>query len=79
MPTCDPQASPAATGCAPHGLHFTGNAAMNLPWTHARLPALTLPAGKSDEGLPLGLQLAGRRGADEKLVACALQLEPHLP
>ena len=71
----DAWASPAATGGAPQGLQSTGDAAMNLPWTHARLPAITLPAGSSHEGLPLGLQLAARRGADESLVAWAQQLE----
>lgn len=71
-------ASPAATGGAPRGLQSTGDAAMNLPWTHARLPALTLPAGKSQDGLPLGLQLVARGGADESLVAWAEQIEPLL-
>ncbi len=74
----DAWASPAATGGAPQGLQSTGDAAMNLPWTHARLPVVTLPAGRSDDGLPLGLQLAARGGADERLVALARQLEPLL-
>ena len=74
----DAWASPAATGGAPEGLQSTGDAAMNLPWTHARLPALTLPSGSSDDGLPLGLQLVARGGADEKLVAWAQRLEPLL-
>lgn len=62
---------PAACGPAPAGLHATGDPAMNLPWTHAGLPALTLPAGAADNGLPLGLQLVGRFGADEALLAWA--------
>ncbi len=74
----DAWASPAATGGAPQGLQSTGDAAMNLPWTHARLPALTLPAGRSDDGLPLGLQLTARGMADETLVALARQVEPLL-
>ncbi len=74
----DAWACPAATGGAPQGLQSTGDAAMNLPWTHARLPAVSLPAGNSPDGLPLGLQLAARRGTDERLVAWAQQLEPLL-
>ncbi len=74
----DVWASPAATGAAPEGLQSTGDASMNLPWTHARLPALTLPAGRSGSGLPLGLQLVARGGADEKLVAWAQRLEALL-
>src|SRR5579859_1387464 len=36
--------SPAALGPAPAGLAATGSPAMNLPWTHAGLPAIGLPA-----------------------------------
>jgi len=60
---------PAATGPAPAGLEYTGDPNMNLPWTHAGLPAVTLPAGRAANGLPLGMQLAARFGADEELLA----------
>ncbi len=69
--------SPPATGPAPIGLDATGNPIMNLPWTHAGTPTLTLPAGRSD-GVPLGVQLSGRFGADETLLAQAAQLQPLL-
>ena len=42
---------------------------MNLPWTHAGLPATALPAGRTMNGLPLGLQVAGAFMADEQLVS----------
>jgi Asp-tRNA(Asn)/Glu-tRNA(Gln) amidotransferase A subunit family amidase len=64
-------ASPAATGVAPFGLHQTGDAGMNGVWTHAHMPALTLPARRSGDGLPLGLQLCARVGDDERLLAWA--------
>ena len=64
-------AGPAAPGVAPEGLHATGDPNMNLPWTHAGLPAVTVPAGTGAHGLPLGLQLAARFGADESLLAWA--------
>jgi Asp-tRNA(Asn)/Glu-tRNA(Gln) amidotransferase A subunit family amidase len=66
--------APAALGPAPAGLDSTGDPAMNLPWTHAGLPALTLPAGL-EAGLPLGLQVVGRWHGDEALLAWASGLE----
>jgi Asp-tRNA(Asn)/Glu-tRNA(Gln) amidotransferase A subunit family amidase len=67
-------ACPPAPGPAPAGIHATGDPNMNLPWTHAGLPALTLPAGVAENGLPLGLQLVGRFGEDERLLAWGEQL-----
>jgi Asp-tRNA(Asn)/Glu-tRNA(Gln) amidotransferase A subunit family amidase len=62
-------ASPSALGPAPEGIHATGDPNMNLPWTHAGMPAITLPAGKAQNGLPLGLQLVAPFDADELLLA----------
>jgi Asp-tRNA(Asn)/Glu-tRNA(Gln) amidotransferase A subunit family amidase len=70
--------SPAAPGAAPKGLSSTGDAIMNLPWTHAGLPTLSLPAGKNAEGLPLGLQVTARWYADEGLLAWCMDLEEAL-
>lgn len=67
--------SPAALGAAPVGLESTGDPVMNLPWTHAGLPTITLPTGINANGLPFGLQLAGGWQADEQLIAWAAQLE----
>ena len=67
--------SPSAPGTAPRGLESTGDPVMNLPWTQAGLPTVSLPAGVGDEGLPLGLQLTGRWGADEALLHWAQDLE----
>jgi Asp-tRNA(Asn)/Glu-tRNA(Gln) amidotransferase A subunit family amidase len=70
--------SPSAPGPAPRGLESTGDPIMNLPWTQAGLPTLSLPAGNSDEGLPLGLQVTGQWGADESLLTSARGLEKAL-
>jgi hypothetical protein len=61
--------TPSAPGPAPEGIHATGDPNMNLPWTHAGMPAITLPAGQARNGLPLGLQFVARFGEDEQLLA----------
>jgi Asp-tRNA(Asn)/Glu-tRNA(Gln) amidotransferase A subunit family amidase len=65
---------PSAPGPAPEGINTTGNSIMNLPWTHAGLPVISLPAGRAGNGLPLGLQCAGASMADEHVVAWAQKL-----
>jgi Asp-tRNA(Asn)/Glu-tRNA(Gln) amidotransferase A subunit family amidase len=67
--------APAAPGAAPRGLESTGDPVMNLPWTHSGLPAVSVPAGRAANGLPLGLQVVGRWQADEHLLAWAQAFE----
>ena len=70
-------ASPAATGAAPTGRCSTGDPIMNLPWTHAGVPTISIPAATID-GLPMGLQLAANWNDDERLLAWARRLEAIL-
>jgi Asp-tRNAAsn/Glu-tRNAGln amidotransferase A subunit and related amidases len=63
--------SPSAPGPAPVGLEDTGDPIMNLPWTHAGVPTVTIPASLSADGLPVGLQCASRHGQDEQLLTWA--------
>ena len=69
---------PAAPGPAPHGLDDTGSAIFNGIWTLAGVPAITLPVFTADNGLPMGLQLVGRRGDDARLLRTARWLATHL-
>ncbi len=71
-------AAPSTVGPAPAGLESTGDPVMNLPWTQAGLPALTLPCGVEADGLPLGLQLVARWYDDERLLAWAMLAERAL-
>jgi Asp-tRNA(Asn)/Glu-tRNA(Gln) amidotransferase A subunit family amidase len=67
-----------AAGQAPRGLGSTGSAAFNSLWTQLHMPCLTLPAGRGPEGLPVGVQLVGRRHDDARLLATGLWVERQL-
>jgi Asp-tRNA(Asn)/Glu-tRNA(Gln) amidotransferase A subunit family amidase len=69
---------PSTIGPAPKGLDSTGDPVMNLPWTQVGLPVINLPAGKSEDGLPLGLQLVANWYKDESLLFWAKDLEKAL-
>jgi Asp-tRNA(Asn)/Glu-tRNA(Gln) amidotransferase A subunit family amidase len=69
---------PATVDAAPRGLESTGDPVMNLPWTQAGLPAINLPAGKNNEGLPMGLQIIANWHKDESLLFWAKELEKVL-
>ena len=43
-----------------------------------QLPALSLPVGLASNGLPVGLQIVGRRFADESVLSMAAALEARL-
>jgi Asp-tRNA(Asn)/Glu-tRNA(Gln) amidotransferase A subunit family amidase len=63
--------TPAAPGEAPHGLDSTGNPAFCTLWTLCGTPAVSLPLLQGSRGLPIGVQLVGRRGDDARLIRTA--------
>jgi len=63
--------TPSAPGEAPEGLASTGDPVFNRIPTLLGLPCLNVPAGVGPRGLPLGVQLVGRAGGDEALLAAA--------
>ena len=67
--------TPSAPGAAPHGIGSTGDPKMNLPWTQAGLPTLTIPTGVGREKLPLGLQIVGRWQRDEEMFGLARMID----
>jgi aspartyl-tRNA(Asn)/glutamyl-tRNA(Gln) amidotransferase subunit A len=70
--------TPAAPGSAPHGLESTGSSAFNGIWTLCGTPAITVPLLKAKQGLPIGVQLVGRRGDDARLLRTARWLVRRL-
>jgi Asp-tRNA(Asn)/Glu-tRNA(Gln) amidotransferase A subunit family amidase len=67
-----------APGQAPRGLAETGSAIFNGLWTVLYMPCLTLPARTGPDGLPVGVQLVGKRHADARLLAIGLWVERRL-
>jgi Asp-tRNA(Asn)/Glu-tRNA(Gln) amidotransferase A subunit family amidase len=63
--------TPSAPGQAPKGLGWTGDPAFNSIWTSLHVPCVTVPAGEGPDGLPLGIQIVGRRGEDRAVLAWA--------
>jgi len=68
---CDAILTAAAAGPAPQGLESTGSPAFCTLWTFAGMPAVTLPLLSAENGMPMGIQLVGRRGDDARLLRTA--------
>jgi amidase len=85
MPTLSRPAVPVGHWRKSHwlvALLGAGNWVMTAPWNLARLPAASVPAGMSSDGLPIGLQLVAPNGGERTLLALMAQiqqLQPWLP
>lgn len=75
---CDAILTPAAPGAAPAGLESTGDPAFCTLWTLCGMPAVTLPLMRAASGLPMGVQLVGRRNSDARLLRTAAWLTRQL-
>ncbi|HEX3441599.1 MAG TPA: amidase [Pseudolabrys sp.] len=63
-----------AGGVAPQGIGATGDPVFCTLWTLVGFPALNVPLLESSEGLPIGVQLIGAPGRDERLLRTARTL-----
>jgi Asp-tRNA(Asn)/Glu-tRNA(Gln) amidotransferase A subunit family amidase len=70
--------TPSAPGEAPAGLEWTGDPAFNFIWTSLHVPCVTVPVGSGPHGLPLGIQIVGRRGEDRAVLAWARWVQAAL-
>lgn len=78
--TCDVLALPTAPQTAfAHNVAVPDNQADLTAFANfAGLPAITLPIGKDEAGLSIGVQLVAKRGADHALLAIAHKFEAAL-
>jgi len=67
----------SAPGEAPVGT-ATGNPIFCSLWTYLGTPAVSLPLLEGPNGMPIGVQLIGRRGNDARLLRTARWLSQHL-
>jgi len=67
----------SAPGEAPVGM-ATGNPIFCSTWTFLGTPAISLPLLEGPHGLPIGVQLIGRRGNDARLLRTARWLAHHV-
>ncbi len=74
--------TPGTTGAAPLGLASTGSSFMQGLWSVIGLPAISVPVGLGQLGLPLAIQLAGHPRDECGLLAvarwCEQALDIHL-
>lgn len=75
---CDAIVTVPASGPAPLGLADTGDATFCAPWSLLGVPAVTVPSGRSQDGLPLGFQVLGRQGDDLSTLQTAAWIETVL-
>jgi Asp-tRNA(Asn)/Glu-tRNA(Gln) amidotransferase A subunit family amidase len=70
--------APSTGGEAPAGIAATGDPLFCRGWTLLGLPCVHLPFARGSQGLPMGLQLVGRRGQDHHLLAIAQWVHERL-
>jgi Asp-tRNA(Asn)/Glu-tRNA(Gln) amidotransferase A subunit family amidase len=70
--------TPAAPGTAPKGLQATGDPAFCTLWTFCGMPALNVPLLRGASGLPMGVQLVGKREDDARLLRTARWLASQI-
>ena len=70
--------SPGTPGPAPRDRSTTGPTYFQAPWTWLGCPAINLPTGLAENGMPLGVQLAAGPFQEERLLTAAAWCERAL-
>lgn len=66
--------TPCVNGEAPEGLTYAGDPSFQALWTLLHVPVVGLPTHRGPKGLPVSIQLVGRRYGDAKLLQNALAI-----
>jgi Asp-tRNA(Asn)/Glu-tRNA(Gln) amidotransferase A subunit family amidase len=61
----------SAPGEAPEGLGATGDPVFNRIWTALGVPCISVPGLTGLAGMPVGVQVVGRWGDDQRMLAAA--------
>ena len=69
---------PVAPATAPRGLTSTGSPLFCAPASFTALPAIALPSGLGEGGLPLSVQLVGAAFGEARLLSIAAWIERAL-
>ena len=71
--------TPAVVGEAPVGLEYTGDPRFGRLWSLLGLPVLCIPAAVGTAGMPIGVQMVGRPGADNEVAQAGAWTEAVHP
>lgn len=66
---------PTAPSTAPKGLASTGSPVFCVPWSISGFPAITIPSGLDEQGLPLAILIGSGPMEEEKLLTVAARCE----
>lgn len=75
---CDVLLTPAAPSPPQADRTNTGDPAFQGPWTSCGFPAIALPSGLAESGVPLGIQMVASPFAEARLLAAAAWCEDVL-
>jgi Asp-tRNA(Asn)/Glu-tRNA(Gln) amidotransferase A subunit family amidase len=78
MADVDALIMPIASTTAPRGLASTGSSIFNQPWSVSGFPAVSIPTGLDQNGLPFGMQIAAQPYAEDTLLDVAAWCEKVL-
>ena len=58
--------------------HSIANGAYTIPFSLSGHPAVVIPVGQTSQGLPIGVQLVGKRWREMELLNIAKLLDPYI-